>query len=269
MADHPTHRFVEFIYSPGNVSDCPNGFHWIWTAFHECAVDGRDVASVCLGLVSILCFILSSIPQYYQSWKTGNMDKALSIWFLLGWLSGDSCNLIGAFLANQLPLQVRILQRAGPRSRVLLWIYLFDFRRRSTEGLALSLFCLVILGNLTYGLSILLKNPENGQSEGDYVLHHLPWIGPKSCCPVGYQGVTNRIHNMSKYKRHSILQLRVLSTPQGSKLTILITFLAGLPQQLWTQRYTYQMVRHKYEYNYMEYIYIYTQALRHIYTGRP
>lgn len=34
------------------------------------------------------------------------MDQALSLWFLLGWISGDSCNLIGSFLADQLPLQV-------------------------------------------------------------------------------------------------------------------------------------------------------------------
>lgn len=36
----------------------------------------------------------------------GNMDQALSLWFLLGWIGGDSCNLIGSFLADQLPLQV-------------------------------------------------------------------------------------------------------------------------------------------------------------------
>lgn len=45
--------------------------------------------------------------QYYSSCKTGNMDSALSIWFLLLWLAGDSCNLAGSFLADQLPLQVR------------------------------------------------------------------------------------------------------------------------------------------------------------------
>ena len=33
------------------------------------------------------------------------MDQALSLWFLLGWIGGDSCNLIGSFLADQLPLQ--------------------------------------------------------------------------------------------------------------------------------------------------------------------
>jgi hypothetical protein len=34
------------------------------------------------------------------------MDQALSIWFLLLWLGGDVCNLVGSFLADQLPLQV-------------------------------------------------------------------------------------------------------------------------------------------------------------------
>lgn len=38
------------------------------------------------------------------------------------------------------------------------------------------LFALVILGNTMYGLSVLLKNPEQGQGEGSYVIHHLPWL---------------------------------------------------------------------------------------------
>ncbi|KAK2106069.1 hypothetical protein P7K49_015583, partial [Saguinus oedipus] len=33
-----------------------------------------------------------------------------------------------------------------------------------------------MLGNTLYGLSVLLKNPEEGQSEGSYLLHHLPWL---------------------------------------------------------------------------------------------
>lgn len=44
--------------------------------------------------------------QFYQACKTGIMDQALSIYFLLGWLGGDLLNLIGSFLADQLPLQV-------------------------------------------------------------------------------------------------------------------------------------------------------------------
>ncbi|OCT71078.1 hypothetical protein XELAEV_18037987mg [Xenopus laevis] len=51
-----------------------------------------------------------------------------------------------------------------------------NFKRKSTEGLAPTLFLLVILGNLTYGASLLLKNPDSGQSEGSYVVRHLPWL---------------------------------------------------------------------------------------------
>ncbi|XP_053307893.1 lysosomal amino acid transporter 1 homolog [Spea bombifrons] len=254
------------VYSPPNMSDCPNGSRWIWNLLNECAVDGWDVASVYLGLLSIPLFITSSLPQYYRSIKTGNMDKAISIWFLLGWLAGDSCNFIGAFLSHQLPLQtytavyyvmsdilmltlyiyykyrkrspagaVRInavcgfvlvgsvasmsLLRApgsaasdsgaGGHGRRLLafsdsgnkpftnqeiigvfigsvssLFYLMsripqmitNFKRRSTEGLSVLLFLMVVLGNLTYGTSVLLKNPESGQSVQDYILRHLPWI---------------------------------------------------------------------------------------------
>lgn len=51
-----------------------------------------------------------------------------------------------------------------------------NFLRKSTQGISYSLFALVMLGNTLYGLSVLLKNPEEGQSEGSYVLHHLPWL---------------------------------------------------------------------------------------------
>ncbi|KAM4015186.1 lysosomal amino acid transporter 1 homolog isoform 1-T2 [Anomaloglossus baeobatrachus] len=252
--------------SPQNFSDCVNGTRWVWSAFNECAADGRDFASIFLGLFSILCFVAASFPQYVQSCRTGNMDQALSIWFLLGWLAGDSCNFVGAFLSHQLPLQtytavyyvladlfmlslyiyykvrnrgpsaslrinafcglalfgsaalLPLMGSSGPAAaddstigsaRRLLstgssgeepfstqeiigcvigsvssMFYLCsripqivtNFRRRSTAGLALSLFCMVIVGNLTYGLSILLKNPDHGQTEANYIVHHVSWL---------------------------------------------------------------------------------------------
>ncbi|XP_049628043.1 lysosomal amino acid transporter 1 homolog isoform X1 [Suncus etruscus] len=247
-----------------NFSDCPNGSRqWIWDLFGECAQDGWDEASVGLGLISILCFAGSTFPQYIKACKTGNMDQALSLWFLLGWIGGDSCNLIGSFLADQLPLQTytavyyvladlvmlslyfhykfknrpsllstpinvmllftlamtcatpmmsiphpRTAPSDGFWSRRLLSVepgnkpftrkeiigfvigsissvlYLLsrlpqirtNFLRQSTQGISYSLFALVMLGNTLYGVSVLLKNPEVGQSEGSYVLHHLPWL---------------------------------------------------------------------------------------------
>ncbi|XP_061745827.1 lysosomal amino acid transporter 1 homolog isoform X2 [Nerophis ophidion] len=247
---------------------CPNGSAWVWEGLGECAQDGRDMASIYLGLLSILCFMMSSLPQYYSSCKTGNMDSALSIWFLLLWLGGDTCNLVGSFLADQLPLQtytavyyvladllmlamylyyktrnkmeesrrvfhvvgvacvlgfttgfanlpgwgaaqqevmsshytgrtlLSTTNRAAVRSftpkeiigfsigSVSSVLYLFsrlpqmytNFQRKSTEGVSYFLFALVILGNTTYGLSVLLKNPDQGQGENSYVIHHLPWL---------------------------------------------------------------------------------------------
>ncbi|KFV07367.1 Lysosomal amino acid transporter 1, partial [Tauraco erythrolophus] len=251
---------------PGNLSDCPNGSRWVMDVFNECAQDGRDIASVILGLVSIFCFAAASFPQFYQACKTGIMDRALSIYFLLGWLSGDLLNLIGSFLADQLPLQVytavyyvladlvmlslycyyKVKNRGGgfaapinaafvflslgmvstisflgrgaavaqdlatfkgrsllsahvgeprlepfTRSEIVGFtigsvssvLYLCsrvpqiytNYKRKSTVGVSYSLFALVMLGNSLYGLSVLLKNPEPGQGEGNYVLKHLPW----------------------------------------------------------------------------------------------
>ncbi|XP_010295719.1 PREDICTED: lysosomal amino acid transporter 1 homolog [Phaethon lepturus] len=252
---------------PGNLPDCPNGSRWVMDVFNECAQDGWDIASVVLGLVSILCFAAASFPQFYQACKTGVMDRALSIYFLLGWLGGDLLNLIGSFLADQLPLQVytavyyvladlvmlslycyyKVKNRGGgfttpinaafvflsvgtvstisflgraaavaqdpatfkgrsllsarmdeleskpfTRSEIVGFtigsissvLYLCsrvpqiytNYKRKSTIGVSYSLFALVMLGNSLYGLSVLLKNPEPGQGEGDYVLHHLPWL---------------------------------------------------------------------------------------------
>ncbi|XP_035501646.1 lysosomal amino acid transporter 1 homolog [Scophthalmus maximus] len=253
---------------PGNLTSlCPNGTQWVLEVLRECAQDARDMASIYLGLLSILCFMGSSLPQYHSSCKNGNMDRALSIWFLLLWLGGDTCNLVGSFLADQLPLQTytaiyyviadllmlalyfyyklrnrvvesrRVLhvvgvacilglpvnlihlsglgaqQEAMPsafRSRGLLAasdispvkaftskeiigfsigsvssvLYLCsrlpqmytNFKRKSTEGVSYFLFALVILGNTTYGLSVLLKNPDDGQGEKSYMIHHLPWL---------------------------------------------------------------------------------------------
>ncbi|KAJ1142252.1 hypothetical protein NDU88_008579 [Pleurodeles waltl] len=257
-----------FMASVGNFSECPNGSQWIWIVLSECTRGSRDIASVILGLFSLLCFMGASFPQYWQSCKTGNMDQALSIWFLLAWLFGDSCNLIGAYLAHQLPLQRytavyyvladilmlslfyyykvknmrhqpsmitsinvlsgitfiglgttfsflesvnsaalqtpidfkrRSLLSAGQAESesfatnekigfaigaVSSLLYLLsrvpqilnNFRRKSTEGVALSLFVMAILGNLTYGMSVLVENPDQDQGEGSYMLHHLPWL---------------------------------------------------------------------------------------------
>lgn len=51
-----------------------------------------------------------------------------------------------------------------------------QYKRKSTEGVSYFLFALVILGNTMYGMSVLLKNPDEGQGEKSYMIHHLPWL---------------------------------------------------------------------------------------------
>ncbi|NWR71680.1 LAAT1 protein, partial [Centropus unirufus] len=52
-----------------------------------------------------------------------------------------------------------------------------NFQRRSTEGTSYLLFALAMMGNCTYGLSIVLKTPATTESfRALYYLHHLPWL---------------------------------------------------------------------------------------------
>lgn len=95
---------------------CPgcqgHGQHLLRPPLHPLLHGFLHPVSVCVA-VSSTPFVSSNVcnsefisRQCYSSCKTGNMNRALSIWFLLLWLAGDSCNLIGSFLADQLPLQV-------------------------------------------------------------------------------------------------------------------------------------------------------------------
>uniref|UniRef100_A0A8B9R2M1 PQ-loop repeat-containing protein 2 n=1 Tax=Anas platyrhynchos TaxID=8839 RepID=A0A8B9R2M1_ANAPL len=51
-----------------------------------------------------------------------------------------------------------------------------NFQRRSTEGTSYLLFALAMLGNCTYGLSLVLKMPATTSFQALYFLHHLPWL---------------------------------------------------------------------------------------------
>ncbi|NXP46321.1 LAAT1 protein, partial [Heliornis fulica] len=51
-----------------------------------------------------------------------------------------------------------------------------NFQRRSTEGTSYLLFALAMMGNCTYGLSLLLKMPSTASFQATYLLHHLPWL---------------------------------------------------------------------------------------------
>ena len=49
--------------------------------------------------------------------------------------------------------------------------FILQYKRQSTDGLSVLMFILAVFGNLTYGLSILVR-----QLDASYVLKHLPWL---------------------------------------------------------------------------------------------
>lgn len=79
---------------------------WIYNIFGQCILSNIEIFGFYLGLLSIICWMSSTIPQLVLNCRTGNADKALSFYFLLFWLAGDTCNMVGCVLASQLPIQI-------------------------------------------------------------------------------------------------------------------------------------------------------------------
>ncbi|KGL83412.1 Lysosomal amino acid transporter 1, partial [Tinamus guttatus] len=100
--------------------------------------------------------------QFYQACKTGIMDQALSIYFLLGWLGGDLLNLIGSFLANQLPLQIYTAIYYVLADLVMLFLYCYYKAKNRSRGFGAPInaaFVFVFLGTVST-VSLLGRDPD-------------------------------------------------------------------------------------------------------------
>ncbi|XP_021367403.1 lysosomal amino acid transporter 1 homolog [Mizuhopecten yessoensis] len=249
---------------------------WPWLILRDCVHDNQGVASDILGLVSLVSWMIVSIPQMVMNCRNIRGVEGISFLLILQWTLGDATNLIGSILTNQLPLQIYLAiyfvfadivlfcqflyyhiwkwnrskldkeaQPSGPARIVLCFTGAFlsvssvgtlmsrfsgvpdiprgtvhiprpgsrqllsanlthvqffknirdesgyaigivssifyigsrlsqlykNYKRKSTEGLSVMMFILAVLGNITYGLSILVRSLD-----GEFVLHHLPWL---------------------------------------------------------------------------------------------
>jgi uncharacterized protein with PQ loop repeat len=88
---------------PAN-SSCPNGIAWIFNVFGDCVDDNIKYAGFLIGIVSLVLWLMPLIPQILENYRNKRCD-GLSIYFIAFWMFGDSCNLSGAILTDQLPLQ--------------------------------------------------------------------------------------------------------------------------------------------------------------------
>ncbi|XP_035478511.1 lysosomal amino acid transporter 1 homolog [Scophthalmus maximus] len=234
---------------------CVNGTPWILYLLEECVDNVWEHCSVVIGLVSMFCFLLSTLPQVYEAYRNGKVEEAMSFGFLFFLFSGDVTSFAGCYLTSQLPIQVvtvvfyiftdvilisqflyyKIKNSSSRKSPVLKWLcstwcvaatlvllalpklivdnsaildtqsptasksveitgyacgylasvfYLCsrfpqlykNFRRQSTEGTSYLLFALAMMGNGTYGLSVIVVLPALRGSKQTFIIKHLAWL---------------------------------------------------------------------------------------------
>ncbi|CAL8373024.1 lysosomal amino acid transporter 1 homolog isoform X2 [Gadus morhua] len=234
---------------------CVNGTGWILYLLEECVDNVWEYWSVIIGLISMFCFLLSTLPQVYEANRNGKVEEAMSFGFLFFLFSGDLTSFAGCYLTSQLPIQMVTVvfymftdmvlfsqylyykiknssTRENPHLKwaCLLWcgsaslfflvlpklitddnasldtqshdkshtmemsgyvcgylasiFYLSsrfpqlhkNFRRHSTEGTSYLLFALAMMGNGTYGLSVIVVLPALKGSRRAFLLKHLPWL---------------------------------------------------------------------------------------------
>ncbi|XP_062241362.1 lysosomal amino acid transporter 1 homolog [Platichthys flesus] len=234
---------------------CVNGTPWILYLLEECVDNVWEYCSVVIGLISMFCFLLSTLPQVYEAYRNGKVEEAMSFGFLFFLFSGDVTSFAGCYLTSQLPIQTvtvvfyiftdvilisqflyyKIKNSSSRKSPGLKWLcsmwcvaatlvllalpkliidnsanldpqspaasksveitgyicgylasvfYLCsrlpqlykNFRRQSTEGTSYLLFALAMMGNGTYGLSVIVVLPALKGSKQTFIIKHLAWL---------------------------------------------------------------------------------------------
>uniref|UniRef100_A0A3P8UPQ0 Lysosomal amino acid transporter 1 homolog n=3 Tax=Cynoglossus semilaevis TaxID=244447 RepID=A0A3P8UPQ0_CYNSE len=234
---------------------CVNGTQWIFYLLGECVVNVWEYSSVVIGFVSVVCFLLSTLPQVCEAYRNGKVEEAMSFGFLFFLFSGDVTSFAGCYLTGQMPIQVvavvfyiftdlilisqflyyKIKNSSTKKTPVLKWLcftwcaaatlvllvlskliirdgstvdsqspatsgsvevpgyvcgylasifYLSsrvpqlykNFQRKSTEGTSYLLFALAMMGNGTYGLSVMVVLPALRDSKTRFIIKHLAWL---------------------------------------------------------------------------------------------
>ncbi|VDN04922.1 unnamed protein product [Thelazia callipaeda] len=114
---------------------CVNGIKWIMDVFGDCVDTDLKFFGFVIGFISLFLWLLPLIPQLLHNYRTKRCE-GLSMYFLLFWILGDSCNMAGALLTNQQPLQKIIGVYYVLQDMTLLFQYFYYTRiYRRNEGI--------------------------------------------------------------------------------------------------------------------------------------
>lgn len=94
----------EVIWDGEYMTNCTDGVHWILNVFGDCVDTNLKLAGFIVGVISLVLWLVPLFPQLYENYRTKRCE-GLSIFFLLFWITGDTCSVIGAVLTHQQPLQ--------------------------------------------------------------------------------------------------------------------------------------------------------------------
>uniref|UniRef100_A0AC34QG11 Uncharacterized protein n=1 Tax=Panagrolaimus sp. JU765 TaxID=591449 RepID=A0AC34QG11_9BILA len=140
--------------------NCTNGIKWIFDFFGDCVDTNMKLAGFVVGLISLVLWLVPLFPQLYKNFKNKRCE-GFSIYFLLFWIVGDLCNMIGAILTNQQPLQKVISFYYIFQDMVLLSQFAYyNMNRVRGNPMANSPIVVPVLLLGIFGSSFLLPNPS-------------------------------------------------------------------------------------------------------------
>lgn len=206
------------------VSNCTEGAQWIWTVFAQCVTTPIEIGGFYLGLFSIVCWFIVYIPQMYENYKRGKCEDALSIWFLLFWLLGDTCNLTGCFLTHQFPIQTMTAIYYVFMDLLIIIQFVYYAYRSSTEvpvpHVPVNVPALAVVG--FYGLNLAMKSEMAARQNlyGDE--------GPSTAETVGYViGLLSTVFYLGSRLPQIIMNFKRGKTDGVHPLTFLLAVVAN------------------------------------------
>jgi len=122
---------------------CIGGVPWIHDVFNDCVNTPLKLTGFILGCISLVLWLVPLFPQLYENYRNRRCE-GLSIYFLLFWMVGDTCNMIGAVLTKQTPLQQIIGVYYIAQDMVLLSQFTYYTRLRTARQATMTSSTIVV-----------------------------------------------------------------------------------------------------------------------------